>query len=748
VQSTIEFAIEYTQMGWAIFPCHSVIAGKCTCGNAACTSQGKHPRNSNGVNGATNDKAAVRALWTQWPDSNIGLACGRQSGIVAIDIDAGKGGYDAIDDYETNRPDGPLPRTLRAISGGGGNHLVYRYPSDEIPVPNRVNWLRGVDVRSDGGYIVVAPSTHRSGTRYAWSNWGEPITELPVSVAFDIRRGNQAASDVFKDAIKDASSILDGVEEGKRDDTLFRWACRLRRQHSTDADGGRAIVTTLVLQAAEASGFSRIEALRKVDQAFKQNHVDDVADWLPTIDNGDGIKEVVPNPTDLGNAARFVALHGNSVRYVQDVGWFIWVDHGWQRSSVEYLGRLLADVPPLIRTEAAQMLDVKEKNKFRQWAMTSESNSRINAIEELARKSPLLLKRIDDFDSNMDVIACLNGLVDLRTGLIRQMTREDLVTRNTNVIYDPTATIKQWDDFLLTTMQGDRELIEYMQMAAGYTLTGRNSAECFMLITGKPASGKSTWIDGLKTAMGSYARAVQPEVFMYRRGKDTPQSEMAALTGVRMASVSEIREGDHFNETLIKAITGGDTIDARYLYHEPFNFTPQFKIWFATNHDPLNNDDGMMRRLKRIEFAHVIPKMQRDPRIKLLLKDTVKGSPAVLNWMVQGAIKFYANGYKLIEPASVTASVASYRNAQDTHKIFMLERTERDPNESVNLSAMFAQYNEWCRARNEQPGRMPTFRQRLESLNYRIAPNPLTREAEVQGVKIKQMLGVPASWVS
>ena len=248
--------------------------GRCTCGKRDCGSPGKHPRTIRGVKDASNDPAVVAEWARTWPETNWGLACGRESNVVVIDIDQKSGGFSSIDEYESNRRHGPLPQTLVALTGGGGRHLFFTYPATQVG--NRVNWLSGVDVRSDGGYVILPPGTHISGGRYTWHNFQDVVIEqLPADVAQDIiNKAGGAAGTVDQADITNVAGIFDGIPEGKRDDTLFRWASRLRRQHETDSDGGRAAVTLLVMAAAQKANFPKEEAVKCIESAFKQDHRD------------------------------------------------------------------------------------------------------------------------------------------------------------------------------------------------------------------------------------------------------------------------------------------------------------------------------------------------------------------------------------------------------------------------------------------------------------------------------------------
>jgi len=706
---------EYARNGWHVFPLHSITRGKCTCSKGErCTSPGKHPRTHNGVKDATVDVNTVRGWLLTWPDANWGVACGRQSGIIVIDIDQRKSGFTSIDEWEAARPDGPLPETLKAVSGGGGRHLFFGYPQDGRTIANKVDWLPGVDIRSDGGYVVLAPGTHISGGRYTWVNWGAtPIAPAPGDLVAALQ---SSAGRSGKGQLAGTADILAGIPEGQRDETLYRAACRWRRQHQNDDDGGLAAVTALTLAAAARAipPFPEEEALRKVEQAFKQDHTDDTVDWaLGITQDADGNE--IYHRTDLGNKNRFVTRFGDILRYVPQWGWLTWTDIGWQRTDSENVLRMVEQVPQLIIDEARNITDSTEQNRHVRWSFSSESAGSIAACERLARNDDRVLRGVEEFDADLVAIACRNGIVDLRDGSLRGFTHDDMTTKNTGVIYDPDFSVQAWENFLKEATGGDDEMVTYLQMAAGYTLTGLNTQECFFVISGPAASGKSTYVDAMLGAMGSYATTSQSDTFMYRRGGETPKDEIARLAGLRLVAVSEIREGASFNETLIKQITGGDRVTARFLYRDTFEFTPQFKLWVATNHDPSTQDAAMMRRIKRIEFPHSVPYDKRDPRLKAMLRDPEVGGRAVLAWAVKGAQLFLERG-TLSQPAKVTMAVHAYHAEQDLFSVFLGKCFNRTGIETqgVPVSEAYQVYATWAKLNNERVVRRPQFVQRMK----------------------------------
>jgi len=206
-----------TRLRWHVFPCHGIREGRCTCGRADCGSPGKHPLTRRGVHEATRDVATIRRWWQRWPWANVAVATGAASGFWVLDVDPDKGGDEALRELEaTHRK---LPHTVEAVTGSGGRHILFAHPG--CRVPNKVALAPGLDVRGDGGFVVVAPSLHVSGRQYAWELLHHPLDKavalapswLLAMVAARHAGGRQGASDWRR-------AIAEGVPEGRRNDTL------------------------------------------------------------------------------------------------------------------------------------------------------------------------------------------------------------------------------------------------------------------------------------------------------------------------------------------------------------------------------------------------------------------------------------------------------------------------------------------------------------------------------------------------
>jgi hypothetical protein len=162
----LPFALEYAKRGWGVLPLHTPDEkGHCSCHKLHCTNVGKHPRTMNGCKDATTNEEIIRKWWEKWPDANVAIATGIESGIFVLDIDPRHGGDKSLKILEQKY--GNLPTTLKSRTGSGGWHLFFRHPGATIP--NLIGKIgSGLDLRGDGGYVVAPPSLHQSGAFYQW----------------------------------------------------------------------------------------------------------------------------------------------------------------------------------------------------------------------------------------------------------------------------------------------------------------------------------------------------------------------------------------------------------------------------------------------------------------------------------------------------------------------------------------------------------------------------------------------------
>jgi len=204
--SPLDAALSYAARGWLVFPAHSITARKkCTCARTGCGSPGKHPRTVKGVLDATTDAAQIRTWWKRWPEANIGLATGAESGLVVVDLDGDIGRESLLAEAKLDLPETPI-----SLTGGGGEHLLFRHPGARVS--NRQNVCPGVDVRGDGGYIIAPPSIHETGTRYEWECSSHPddvpVADLPGWIVDRICNGAAGSGQISSRRPKDEGPPL------------------------------------------------------------------------------------------------------------------------------------------------------------------------------------------------------------------------------------------------------------------------------------------------------------------------------------------------------------------------------------------------------------------------------------------------------------------------------------------------------------------------------------------------------------
>src|SRR5262245_8080146 len=216
-------AQRYAEIGWPVFPLHTPTGDPdkpCSCHKTDCQNVGKHPRVMNGVSDATTDHDTIAERWDIWEDANIGVEMGETAGCFTLDVDPRHGGDETLAEME--RKHGKLPET-RTQDTGNGAHMLFKYPNFKLRNMNRGELGLGLDIKSDGGYIVAAPSLHISGKRYRWRN-AAPIVDAP---AWFLKLLQEA---MYKKNLSASSEVGESIPDGKRDETLTSLAGSMRRR--------------------------------------------------------------------------------------------------------------------------------------------------------------------------------------------------------------------------------------------------------------------------------------------------------------------------------------------------------------------------------------------------------------------------------------------------------------------------------------------------------------------------------------
>jgi putative DNA primase/helicase len=468
--------------------------------------------------------------------------------------------------------------------------------------------------------------------------------------------------------------VIQGAPEGARDKSLFKLACGLRAQ-----DFAYEEARDLVLCAAAncTPPFGEAEALKKLEQAWK----------YPA---GTSFEKL----TDVGNARRFVTRYGDIVRWIIEFKkWLLWKDDHWQLDIADEVMQLGKATTYSIYEEAAKCADSNVADSVVAHAKASQQLPRLRAMLELARTEPGVFIGQHVIDCDPWLLGVQNGVVELRTGHLRPARPEDLITKRTSIAYDATAECPVWLGFVDKIMGGDKDLIRFLQRAVGYSMSGLTTEQCLFFLFGMGSNGKSTFLKTLEQLLDGYAASCQPDTLMSKKAEGGVNNDIARLRGARFVSTIEAEEGKRFAEALIKQMTGDDTLVARFLFQEHFEYRPQFKIWLAANHKPIirGDDHAIWRRIRLIPFAVTIADNEKD---KDLAAKLVKERAGILRWAIEGCLAWQREG--LSPPASVSGATDSYRAEMDVFGAWLKECCETHGSFEESVKTLFESYRRWC----------------------------------------------------
>jgi putative DNA primase/helicase len=416
--------------------------------------------------------------------------------------------------------------------------------------------------------------------------------------------------------------------------------------------------------------------------------------------------------TDAGNAIRLVQAHGQDIRWAPHLcSWLVWEGRRWALDTTGEVERRAKDTIKGLRGLAQEFYeaaaeferDSQEHAGYQSWAdrlmklaKDSEQSPRLAAMMRLAQTEPGVTVLPEQLDTDPMLLNVLNGTLDLTSGQRRPHNRSDLITKLVPVEYDETARSPEWERFLNVVTGGNRDMQTYLQRAAGYSLTGRTDDEALFLVHGPGGTGKTTFIEALRSVLGDYAKTTDFDTFTKRQNSGGPRNDIARLAGARFITASEVDEGRRLSEQIVKQFTGNDRVSARFLHREHFEFSPTGKLWLVANDKPIvrHEDDGLWRRMHLIPFHQVVAPADRNPRIKALLCDAKQSGAALLAWAVKGCLAWQRDGLGV--PQSVRVATAKYREEMDPLKDFIEDCAELTPDGVVPIADLRRRYDEWA----------------------------------------------------
>jgi len=406
--------------------------------------------------------------------------------------------------------------------------------------------------------------------------------------------------------------------------------------------------------------------------------------------------------TDYGAGERLVRRHGADLRFCHQWGkWLIWDGRRWKPDESSEITRRAKHTVRQIHAEIAtvpQDNTTGHASYLSAFAKKSEARDRITAMIAMAQSESEVSVTSDALDADPWLLNCSNGTLDLQTGELHPHTQSHLLTKCLPVDLDPSATAPQWEKFLERVLP-DPLVRAYVQRAVGYALTGVTSEQCLFFLFGSGSNGKSIFAGTLEALLSDYWDKTRAETLMQQKNGGGIPNDVAALAGLRLVTVSEVNDGQKLNEALVKDMTGGDRMSARFMRAEFFTFQPVFKLWLYGNHKPQikGTDDGIWRRMRLIPFTVTIPDDEKDRHLLEKLKQELQG---ILAWAVRGCMEWQRIG--LCEPTGIVEATNGYRNEMDALSDFLTEYCAFDPQGTVTKKALFDVYEQYCRDIGEQ----------------------------------------------
>ncbi len=423
--------------------------------------------------------------------------------------------------------------------------------------------------------------------------------------------------------------------------------------------------------------------------------------------------------TDLGNAERLVNLYGQDLRYCYPFKrWLVWDGKRWNGDNMGQLRKMCKDTIKQIYQEALKLDDFEARKALMEYALRCENVKRQRDMAEFTQSEDGIPILPEHLDKDIYLINCLNGTVDLRTGKLSPHRRDDLITKLVPANYNSDAKCPVWLAHLNKIMAGNDNLIQFLQKAFGYSLTGDTSERIIFFQWGSGANGKSVTNDAIAMIMGDYAMRTPTETLLLKRNDGIP-SDIARLKGARFVYASEVEQGKRLAESLIKDISGGDKISARFLHQEWFEFYPEFKLWLGTNHKPIirGTDKAIWDRIRLIPFIVRIPENEKIPKTELFEKFEGE-KDGIFSWLVAGCLKWQKEGLGM--PKEVKAAITEYRNEMDVLGDFVEDRCITGESIQVKVKDIYNEYEGWAEANGEKPLSKKIFGIKLDEKGFDV----------------------------
>ena len=468
---------------------------------------------------------------------------------------------------------------------------------------------------------------------------------------------------------------------------------------------------SMITQESDRSAI--IEKLVAVGVSTKRVLTQRLARLLPlalTKTNGAAQPQVLASVSEDTLATCFTRRHSENWRYVAAWSqWYKWDSTRWAEEKT-----LLAfDLARSICRDAAREILQQPGNQTKAAAINRASTAA--AVERLAKAAREHASTSGQWDQDPWLLNTTTGIVNLKTGDLQPHDRAYFMTKRAAAA--PAISSQdapQWLAFLATITNNDLELQAYLKRIIGYAITGVTTEQVLFFLYGTGANGKGVFMNTLTKVLGDYVQAAHADTFMASKMPPHP-TDLAGLQGARLVNVGEIDQGKRWAESKLKSVTGGDTISARFMHGNFFEYRPQFKLFIAGNYKPAIRgvDEAMKRRLYLIPFMVTIPPERRNTALEnqlLLERD------GILAWAIEGCLEWQRIGLK--PPRSVLQATEEYFDTEDALGQWIEERCSLDINSTALTNALFTNWKQWADTAGERAESMKWFCCNLQTRGY------------------------------
>ena len=463
-------------------------------------------------------------------------------------------------------------------------------------------------------------------------------------------------------------------------------------------------------------------------------------DITPSVPRGQWGQTRSFNSTQLGNAERFAAQYSGRIKYCKAWDkWLIWDGKLWRPDHADTVVRMAARTVRSIYDQAKEITDNEDlKSSLQKHSRKSETDYTLRAMIRLAQSQPTIPVLPDHLDSDQWLFNCQNGTIDLESGNLRPHSQEDLMTKISPVEYRPQAECPIWQAFLFRILDGNGDLIDFVQKAIGYSLTGAVTEKALFFLYGNGDNGKTTLVEAVRQVMGDYAGVIGIDALMKKTQPEHRDQSIASVVGKRFVTSSEAAQGEALHESHVKHLTGMGRLTGRRLYCDAFEFDPQFKLFIDANHKPIisGTEDAIWNRFRLIPFTVQIPKPEQDRGLGAKLAGE---APGILAWAVQGCLRWKQEG--LGSPETVTEATESYREEMDPVADFVADRCDEDPEAKETFSELYKTYLHWCEEHREKRASQKAFGLALDRKGFLAVRTSSVRSRK--GLAIRRPPPVP-----